>query len=51
VADTPVTEATRWQVTLDVQWQDAAIALEEQVAGWRVYVTNTRPLHSHSRRR
>jgi transposase len=41
-ADAPVTEATRWQVTLDVQRQAETIALEEQVAGWRVYVTNTR---------
>ena len=40
--DAPVTEATRWQVTRDIQRQDAAIAAEEQVAGWRVYVTNTR---------
>jgi len=41
MADTPVTEETRWQVTVDVQRQAQAIALEEQVAGWRVYVTNT----------
>jgi transposase len=40
--DAPVTETTRWQVTRDIQRQDAAIAAEEQVAGWRVYVTNTR---------
>jgi transposase len=41
-ANTPVTEVTRWQVALTVRRQDAAIAQEEQVAGWRVYATNTR---------
>jgi transposase len=35
-ADAPVTEATRWQVTLEVERQAETIALEEQVAGcWR----------------
>jgi len=41
-ADAPVTEATRWQVTLEVERQAETIAREEQVAGWRMYVTNMR---------
>jgi transposase len=41
-ADTPVSEETRWQVTVTVTRQEEAIAVEERVAGWRIYVTNTR---------
>lgn len=41
-AETPVKTATHWQVTVQVARREAAIAVEEQVAGWRVYVTNTR---------
>jgi transposase len=41
-ADAPATDETIWQVTIVVERHTQAIALEEQVAGWRVYVTNTR---------
>lgn len=41
-ADTPIIEETHWQVALEVQRHKEAIAQEERVAGWRVYVTNTR---------
>lgn len=41
-ADTPVSEETRWQVTVTVTRQEEAIAVAERVAGWRIYVTNTR---------
>lgn len=40
-ATSEVTEATRWQVQVSVRRLEEAIALEERVAGWRVYVTNT----------
>jgi len=37
-----VDEETRWTVQVDVKRNDTAIAHKEKVAGWRVYVTNTR---------
>jgi transposase len=41
-ATTPVTEETRWQVQITVERNADAIAAEERVLGWRIYVTNTR---------
>lgn len=40
-ANAEVSEATRWQIAVRVRRLEEAIALEERVAGWRVYVTNT----------
>jgi transposase len=50
-ADTQVTEETRWQVTVTVVRNDAAIVQEARLTGWWVYMTNTcqeRLTHAHT---